>query len=231
MFNIAFEGHVDVLEQFLQNIVRSENLAQATEVPFPDTTFTIYMVGLVLFSALAGCALGRLSTYGVPGFDLLGRLYYGGLYGVYRGWESQKVFVSIVSKQNIDSKTTVYHGLLEEIRVNQSGRIEYVAISDPMKSIAFYHEGSNNIRSSSTLEIGKYSFANSNAERKMMIEGENVANIFFKKQDFKSTIENSVSFYYRKLANAVQLNMPDLLIAFLFLACCTVMICVVAANN
>ncbi|WP_417495096.1 hypothetical protein [Maricaulis sp.] len=219
------------LTLFLQHVIQSESLTQATNTPVPDTTLTIYVLGLLIFSAFAGCALGRLSTYGVPGLDLLGRLYYGGLYGVYRGWESQKVFVSIVSKHNIDNKTTVYHGLLEEIRVNHSGRIEYVSISDPMKSIAFFHEGSNNIRSSSTVEIGKYSFSDANAERRMLIEGDNVTNIFFKKQDFKSTLENQISFYYRSISDSFNENRHEFIIAFLFITCCIILIAVVLANN
>ena len=167
---------------------------------FAEDLIQYIMIALVAAS-LCGLIFARLAAYGLPPFDLIGRLYYGGLYAVFRGFLSRNVFASIVSTKEIDGKTITYNGTLEELKLKGNGEVEYVTISMPRKSTIQYFKDQQNTRALPDRAIGAKSDPKNPSltiiERgRLMVEGGEISNIYFTKQDFRKTIESRVFRYW-----------------------------------
>ena len=167
----------------------------------------IQYVGLAcLLGSVSGAVIARLAAYGLKPFDLIGRLYYGGLYATFRGFLSRDVFVSVVASNQIDNKTILYNGFLEELRLRESGEIEYVTISQPRKAIVMYDDSVENIISQKERSIQKARIAQKIEENyidkgRLILEGNSIANIYLHPQKFRSTLE---SFIGKKLDFAIK---------------------------
>lgn len=94
-----------------------------------------YFIVASIFGSVFGAGLARLSIYNWRPFDLIGRLYYGGLFGAYKGFASYDVRVSVLSSVKIDSKSVIYSGTLEELKLKDSGQIDYLTLSGPESRI------------------------------------------------------------------------------------------------
>jgi hypothetical protein len=156
-----------------------------------------YTASAMVIAAVGGVIFARFAAYGLIPFDLIGRLYYGGLYATFRGFLSRDVFVSVVSSNEIDNKTILYNGTLEELKLKSSGAIEYVTISRPRKTTIQYIDQEKNIRALDDRAIGeKPDPLNGEAiiikQGRMVIEGGEIYNIYFTKQDFRDTFESAI---------------------------------------
>ncbi|MEE2565459.1 hypothetical protein [Hyphobacterium marinum] len=173
--------------------------------------FTGDLIQYTLLSLVAasifGLTFARLAAYGVKPFDLIGRLYYGGLYAVFRGFLSRNVFVSIVSSKEIDGKTIIYNGTLEELKLKGNGEIEYVTISIPRKSTIQYMDDQKNTRALPDRAIGAKADPNNPGQPiiqrgRLMVEGGEISNIYFTKQDFRKTLESALLTALRPYLNS-----------------------------
>jgi hypothetical protein len=180
--------------------------------------------------ALFGAIAARFTAYGLWGFEIIGRLYYGGLYGAYKGIFSREIFVAVLSKDSVDGHDVIYSGILEELKLKASGQIDYITISSPFKSIAEYNRSQNNIRAGERRIINDLAdtFANAGPEVKpkelqafgsyrLMIEGEDISNIHLESQDFRKTLELRLYELFLPEEKGGQLEFTSMVIAFLLL--------------
>lgn len=162
-----------------------------------------YTASTIALGGFIGIIVARWSAYGWWPCDLVGRMYYGGLYGAYRGFISHEVWAAILSKEKIDGKNVIYSGILEELKLKSSGQIDYASISKPYKSIISYDKTELNIKSSQPHLMGNSLSSlygnevsppedismNQFSSYRLMIEGEDIANIHFERHDARDTFE------------------------------------------
>ncbi|MEC9251132.1 MAG: hypothetical protein VX501_10810, partial [Pseudomonadota bacterium] len=168
-----------------------------------------YVFGAMGVGCLVGFSFARAAAYGWWPFDLIGRLYYGGLYGAYRGFLSKEVWVAVLSKEKVDGKNIIYSGVLEELKLKSSGQIDYATISKPYKAVVSISELNNENRPKS-MKSGKPVLMGNSisslitepnedqdlemllqfSSNRLMIEGEDIANVHLERQDTRSTFES-----------------------------------------
>lgn len=192
----------------------------------------LYNIFTMAISAIIGSTFARLSAYGVFGFELIGRLYYGGLYGTYRGFISREVWAAVLSKERIDDKSVLYSGVLEELKLKSSGQIDYITISKPYKSLISYNETIDNVKSNQPVLMGNsFEHFSHNPDSKhseprtlsqfdsyrLVIEGEDIANIHLERHDTRKTIELLVLFVLSKILYNEDGKIRQLLLVILIL--------------
>ena len=192
------------------------NGSDQTELPiiFQETSF--YILHVSILGATIGTISARLALWGLPGFNIIGRLYYGGLYNVMSGPLGRDIFVSVSIKDPVDQKTILYQGQLEEIKLGDSGSVDYLTITLPSKSVAEYNKDKHNILSGEPRLVGGPT-ENITGPRKMLIEGNEISNVFFEPSAPKQTLEryiyDAAVRYYRRLRKLLRKHID---IKFLF---------------
>lgn len=158
--------------------------------------FMAYTAFTAVFAMISAAISSRACIYGWWPFRQMFRGYYGGLYELYKGVYCHPVEASIMSKQMVaDNKFIAYRGILDDVKLRNSGYIDHVYISAPQKLIVSYNEEINNIKGGASEFIDvdgtdQDDFMNN----RLLIEGEDISNIFYKRLD-DLVYESNVDFW------------------------------------
>lgn len=157
-----------------------------------------YLSAVSVAGFVTGTVTARLTLWRLPLFQVIGRLYYGGLYDVFHGVLAREISVSVLAKDQIDSKAVIYRGTLEDIKLGEQGAIEYLIIVMPTLMVATINKGKagsvpeESVAAFKERLIGGSLPEEGFASRRLMIEGAEIANVYFEPQAPKATLERFV---------------------------------------
>lgn len=150
-----------------------------------------YITAVTILGAVIGCAIARLVLLKFPGTEVIGRLYYGGLYNLMADPLGREISASVMIKDPLDGKSMLYKGTLEELKLGDMGAVDYVTIALPSKAIAGYDPRAKNVIAGHSRLIGGIPTENTGS-RRLFIEGNEIANVFFEATAPKSTLERTI---------------------------------------
>lgn len=143
-----------------------------------------YSIFASVISFAMGCGLAQAVARKLGTFCHLGPLYYGGLYEIISGNRDPDIYVSILMHKEIDGKSIIYNGFLEDIYLKSDGNVDYIVLHTPMKAFARFVRTKQNFTSSTFRSMGvnlNNKKDNPLVGRRLMIEGQDIANIYFEK--------------------------------------------------
>lgn len=150
-----------------------------------------YLIAVTILGAMIGCVAARFVLWKVPGTEVIGRLYYGGLYNLMADPLGREISASVLIKDPLDSRSMLYKGTLEELKLGDMGAVDYLTLALPSKAIATYDANAKNVVAGDPRLLGGIPDENSGS-RRLFIEGSEIANVFFEATAPKSTIERRI---------------------------------------
>ncbi len=145
-----------------------------------------YIVFTSILASVFGTISARLVLYGIWPFTLL-RTYYGGLYQILAGYNRPAVRVSILTNISMKNSYLMYHGFLEDIKLNATGAIDFVVIYAPSKSLGIFSPKLGTMKGGKEKPIGidQPNRAEAYLDQRLFVEGQDIANVYFERWRFQ----------------------------------------------